>query len=241
MPSLKEVVETNETALGRWFDLAVIALIVVSLITFSVETLPNLPPVIEGALWYVELICVVLFTAEYLLRIIVSENRRRFVFSFYGLIDLAAILPFYLSLGVDLRSVRVFRLFRLFRIFKLTRYSRAARRFHRALLIAREELVLFGMSALFVLYLSAVGIYYCENEAQPEAFASVFHSLWWAVCTLTTVGYGDVYPVTLAGRVFTFFVLITGIGIISVPAGLLASALSKARELEAKEREVASG
>ena len=83
-----------------------------------------------------------------------------------------------------------------------------------------------------VLYLSAVGIHHFESNVQPEAFASVFHSLWWAVCTLTTVGYGDVYPVTTGGRVFTCFVLVTGLGIISVPAGLVASALSKAREME---------
>ena len=80
-----------------------------------------------------------------------------------------------------------------------------------------------------------VGIYYFENEAQPEVFSSVFHSLWWSVCTLTTVGYGDVYPVTTGGKIFTFVVLATGLGIISVPAGLVASALSKARELEDNE------
>ena len=83
-----------------------------------------------------------------------------------------------------------------------------------------------------LIYPSAVGIYYFENEAQPEIFVSVFHSLWWSVVTLTTVGYGDVYPVTTGGKVFTFVVLIVGLGIVSVPAGLVASALSKAREME---------
>lgn len=232
MSRLKRIIEESDTILGKTFDLAVIALIVVSLVTFSIETLPNLSPALERLLWYSELIIVIAFSIEYMLRFLVSSHKGRFVFSFYGIIDLAAILPFYLSLGIDLRSVRVFRLFRLIRILKLARYSRAVRRFHRALIIAKEEMLLFGITALFMLYLSAVGIYYCESEAQPEAFGSVFHSLWWAVCTLTTVGYGDVYPITVAGRLFTFLVLITGIGIISVPAGLLASALSKARELE---------
>jgi len=83
-----------------------------------------------------------------------------------------------------------------------------------------------------LLYFSAVGIYYFENEAQPDKFASVFHSLWWSVATLTTVGYGDVYPVTVGGKVFTFLVLLIGLGIVSVPAGLVASALSKARAME---------
>lgn len=175
------------------------------------------------------------FTIEYFLRLAVADNRLKFATSFFGVIDLLAILPFYLSLGVDLRSVRAFRLLRLFRIFKLARYSRAMQRFHRALLIAKEEIILFICLATIILYLSAVGIYHFEREEQPEIFASVFHSLWWAVATLTTVGYGDVYPVTTGGRVFTFVVLLIGLGVVSVPAGLVASALSKARELEDEE------
>ena len=85
---------------------------------------------------------------------------------------------------------------------------------------------------MILLYLAAVGIYHCEYNAQPDAFASVFHSLWWAVITLTTVGYGDVSPMTLGGRIFTFFILLIGLGVVSVPAGLVASGLSKAREME---------
>ena len=84
-------------------------------------------------------------------------------------------------------------------------------------------------------YLSGVGIYYFENEAQPEAFSSIFHSLWWSVITLTTVGYGDIYPITAGGKIFTFFILIIGLGIVSIPAGLIASALSKARTMESDE------
>ena len=121
---------------------------------------------------------------------------------------------------------------RLFRIFKLARYSIAVRRFHRAILIAKEEIVLFFFVTVILLYLSAVGIYYFENQAQPEEFKSVFHSLWWSVVTLTTLGYGDVYPITTGGRIFTFVVLLIGLGIVSVPAGIVSAALSKARELE---------
>nr|WP_236623560.1 ion transporter [Rhodopirellula baltica] len=206
------------------------ALILVSLVDFSIETLPGLSDDKRRLLWLVETTTVVVFTAEYLLRLFVADRKIEFATSFFGVIDLLAILPFYLSLGFDMRSVRAFRLLRLFRILKLARYNAAVRRFHRALLIAWEELVLFGIVAVIVLYLAAVGIYHFENEAQPDAFASVFHSLWWAVATLTTVGYGDIYPVTVGGRVFTFVVLIVGLGIVSIPAGLIASALSKARE-----------
>jgi len=94
---------------------------------------------------------------------------------------------------------------------------------------------LFLIATAMLLYFAAVGIYYFESSAQPESFQSVFHSLWWALATLTTVGYGDVYPVTVGGKVFTFLVLMLGLGIVAVPAGLVASALGKARDEEEQE------
>jgi voltage-gated potassium channel len=103
-------------------------------------------------------------------------------------------------------------------------------RVHRAFIIAKEELVLFGATTLILLYLASLGIYYCESQAQPEAFSSIFACMWWAVTTLTTVGYGDMYPITTGGKLFTFFILIIGLGIVAIPTGLFASALSKARE-----------
>ena len=93
------------------------------------------------------------------------------------------------------------------------------------------------VTTLIVLYLAAFGIYHFEHEAQPEQFKSIFHSIWWAVTTLTTVGYGDIYPVTLGGRFFTFVVLMVGLGVVAIPPGLVASALSKAREEEEEARE----
>ncbi len=202
------------------------------MITFSVETLPNLSSVSRYWLRVAETFTVTVFTIEYVLRVSLAEKKREFVFSFFGIIDLISILPFYISAGIDLRSIRAFRLLRLFRVLKLVRYSKAIQRFHRALLIAREELVLYFIVTLMLVYLSAVGIYYCESDAQPEKFQSVFHSLWWAVVTLTTVGYGDVYPVTVGGRIFTFLMLLVGLGIVSVPAGIVSSALQSARETE---------
>ncbi|WP_201746181.1 ion transporter [Veronia nyctiphanis] len=159
-------------------------------------------------------------------------KKLKFIFSFFGVVDLLAILPFYLSTGLDLRSVRAFRFLRLVRVLKLARYNAAIRRFNKAFSIAKEELILFLSASLIILYLASVGIYYFESPAQPDTFGSIFHSLWWAVATLTTVGYGDIYPITIGGKVFTFFVLIVGLGIVSIPAGLVASALSKAREME---------
>lgn len=230
------IVDRPDTRSGRAFDLFVQFLIVVSLVTYSIETLPNTTPSSRRLLGIVEGVIVGVFTLEYVLRVLAAERKLAFVFSFFGLIDLLAILPFYLSLGIDLRSVRAFRLLRLFRILKLARYSKAVRRFHRALSIAHEEIVLFLCVTAILLFLAAVGIHHFESEAQPEQFASVFHSLWWAVATLTTVGYGDVYPITVGGRIFTFFILLIGLGVVSVPAGLVASALSKARAIEDAEQ-----
>lgn len=110
-------------------------------------------------------------------------------------------------------------------------------RIHHAFIISKEELILFGFTAAIMLYLSSVGIYFFEREAQPEAFGSIFHSMWWAIATLTTVGYGDVYPITVGGRIFTFIVLIIGLGIVAVPTGLFASALSRARDIQKNEEE----
>jgi voltage-gated potassium channel len=229
---LKQIIERTDTVAGRVFDIAIQSLIIVSLISFAVETLPDLSQGFRRALSWMETATVAIFTVEYALRVFVADRKRDYIFSFSGIIDLLAIVPFYLRTGMDLRSVRVFRLLRVFRSFKIFRYSKAIRRFQRAFIIVKEELLLFLMATGMVLYLAAVGIYYFENEAQPEAFGSVFHSLWWAVTTLTTVGYGDVYPITVGGRLFTFLVLMIGLGVVAVPAGLLASALTKAREEE---------
>jgi len=236
--TLKQIVEESDTRAGRVFDLTVQALVVFSLVGFSIETLPDLSPRTRWLLRLSEIGTVSIFTAEYLLRWVVADRKLGFALSFFGLVDLLAILPFYIGLGVDLRSIRVVRLLRLFRILKLTRYSAAVQRLHRALIIAREDLVLFGSTAVILLYVASVGVYFFERDAQPEHFASIFHSLWWAVVTLTTVGYGDVVPVTVGGRMFTGVVLVLGLGVIAVPTGLVASALSQARrEVEDLEGE----
>ncbi|MDA9558015.1 ion transporter [Vibrio sp.] len=229
---LISIVNDTDTRLGRAFEVIIQALIFISVISFSIETLPDISSNTRDILFIIELICVAIFTVEYLLRIYVAEKILDFVFSFGGIIDLLAILPFYLMIGLDLRSLRGFRLLRILKVLNLARYSSAFSRFNRAFLIAKEELMLFMFTSLIVIYIAAVGIYYFENPVQPQIFTSIFHSLWWAVITLTTVGYGDAYPVTVGGKIFTFIMLIIGLGIVSVPAGIISSALSKARELE---------
>ena len=233
---LRAIIEDNSTKSGKAFDYFIQALILLSLFTFSLGTLPNLETNTKDVLQAIETICVLVFTAEYLVRIYVAKHPFKYIFSFYGLIDLIAILPFYLRMSIDLRALRAFRVFRVFRALKLIRYNRALHRFHIAAQIVKEEMVLFFLVTIIMIFLSASGIYFFENKAQPEIFSSVFHSLWWSIVTLTTLGYGDVYPITVGGKIFTFFVLIIGVGVVTVPAGLIATALTKARQIEEKER-----
>lgn len=223
--------QDEEPDLGRW-ELFIQAVILLSLVDFALETLPHLSPTQRRLLEWFEVFSVAVFTVEYVVRVVGARSPVKYLLSFYGIVDLVAILPFYLGLVVDLRSLRVLRFLRLLRILKLTRYSQAWRRFHRALIISREELILFAATALILIYLAAVGIYYFEHEAQPEVFASMFDGLWWAVATLTTVGYGDSYPITAGGRFFTFVILVIGLGIVALPSGIVASALAKARAEE---------
>jgi voltage-gated potassium channel len=224
---IKSIVEINDNKRSRYFAFFIQALILVSVITFSIETIPNLKPQTRFILQSVEWFSVVVFTIEYFLRVYVADRKPRFVFSFFGIIDLLAILPFYLSFGVDLRSLRALRFLRLFRILKLVRYNRAMSHFTQAIKSAKEEILLFIFITLILIYFSAVGIYYFENQAQPEHYSSIFDSLWWAIITLTTVGYGDVYPITVGGKVFTFFILMIGLGIVAIPTGIISSALTK--------------
>jgi voltage-gated potassium channel len=229
---LKEIVEREETIAGKIFNLFIMALILLSVISLSVETLPDLDPNFLRVLVIFELVVVIIFSIEYLLRIYVTDSKLNYIFSFYGIIDLLAIVPFYVSAGIDLRSIRVFRLLRVLRILKFSRYSEAATRLLNVFKSIKAELVIFLLISFCLIYIAAVGIYYFENPAQPEIFTSVFHSLWWAVTTFTLLGYGDVYPVTIGGRIFTYLVLMVSIAMIAIPTGLIASALSKEIDLE---------
>ena len=239
--NLRHIVQRSDTVSGRWFDRSVLLLIVASVVLMSLSTVSDLSPASKTALAAAEFVIVVLFTIEYGLRIMTADSRWTYIRSFYGIIDLVALLTFYLTLvwlgAIDLRAVRALRLLRVFRAFELARYTAAAARIGRALKYARDEAMVFLFATLVLLFIAAMGIYHFESGAQPEKFDSVFHSLWWAVVTLTTVGYGDAYPITLGGRIWTFVVLLLGMGMVAVPAGLIASGLSRAiREERAEAR-----
>jgi voltage-gated potassium channel len=217
--------------LGR-FEKLIQILIVISLISFAFETLPNLSTAWQTVLKFTEIIIVLIFTIEYIIRISLCRPRLKYIFSFYGVIDILAILPFFLTTGIDIKSIRAFRLLRLLRFVKLLKYNKAIRRLRDALIDAKDELILSGIVAGILLYLASIGIYYFEEEAQPDSFGSVFHSMWWAVCSLTTVGYGDVKPITVGGKIFTGIVLVIGVGIVAMPTAILASSFNNAKKKE---------
>jgi voltage-gated potassium channel len=224
---LYNIIIDSDTKHGRRFDIFIQVLILLSITSFSLETLPEIDEEFLGYLNVFETISVIIFSIEYLLRLILTKSSIRYMFSFFGVIDLIAILPFYLSTGIDLRSIRLFRMLRLFKILKLAKYNKAISNMTTALNNIKKELLVFFIVTLCLLYVSAVGIYYFENPSQPEQFKSVFHSLWWSVTTLTTVGYGDMYPITVGGKIFSAIIIFIGLGVVAVPTGLLASALTK--------------
>lgn len=214
-------------------------LIIGSLFSFSLETTPEL----KG--WHpffltMEWITVIIFSIEYFLRVYSSKNRLDYILSFEGIVDLLSFAPFYIAMGTDLISesfAQFFRLMRFFWLLKIARYSKAYLRLARAFQEIREEFIVYTFMTIVLVYMAAVGIYMFERDAQPENYRSVFHALWWAVATLTTVGYGDVVPVTTGGKIFTGVMLFIGLGIVSIPSALIASALVTDRTREEEDNE----
>ena len=229
---MRRVVESANTSAGRFFDLCIQVTILVALVSYALETLPEINADQRRLLQRIELLSITIFTCEYFLRIWVAQPRTSYIFSFYGLVDFFAIAPFYFSLGVDLRSLRAIRFLRVFSIMKLMRFSKAIRRIGTAFSLAKGELVLYLSFSCVVIFIAGTGIYQFEHAAQPDIFSSIPASLWWAIVTLTTVGYGDMLPITAGGRVFTVLILMVGLGLVAVPAGIVSSALSEARRLE---------
>ncbi len=198
------------------------------------------------ALSITENFSVVVFTIEYALRLwtatCVYENtshlkaRVKYIFSFMPLIDLLAILPFYLPFifPVDLRVLRLIRLLRLMRIFKLNRYTRALSAIGNVLKNKASQLI----SAVFVVFLlmiiASILMYSFENEAQPNVFENAFSGLWWAVATFTTVGYGDIYPITVLGKILSSVMAMLGIGLVAVPTGIISAGFVEAVQNDEK-------
>ncbi|RAI00677.1 ion transporter [Acuticoccus sediminis] len=224
---IQAILDGYDPVFGRAVAFAIQALIIISVVSIAVETMKGIPAWLHRALIIEEWIVIALFSVEYVLRVYAAPRRLGYVFSFYGIVDFMSVAPTLLLMGYDVRSLRALRAFRILRLFKLMRYVRAFDRLGRAVARVSAELIVFAGIAIVVLYLCASAIYYLERDAQPEAFSSIPQAMWWAIVTLTTVGYGDVYPVTVGGRIFTGIVLILALGVIAVPTGLVATALSE--------------
>ncbi|MBR6028172.1 MAG: ion transporter [Clostridia bacterium] len=220
---------------SRVFDWTIMALIALSVLAIILESFAGLYAKYRTVFMVFERITVTVFAIEYLLRIWTADllypeakhPRLKYFFSPMALIDLLAILPFFLPfVSADLRflrMIRLLRLTRLLRVFKLGRYLEAFQTILRVIRSAGPKLLMSSVICFFIMLLSAIVMYTAENSVQPEQFPNVISALWWAICTLTTVGYGDVYPVTDIGKLFASFISFFGIGIIAIPTGIIAA------------------
>lgn len=206
------------------------ALIVLNIIALVLESFKDIRLQYSALLRGLEIFSIIVFTLEYIGRIYVANikrpGRKKFIFSFYGIVDLLAIVPFYLPyiLNLDLRVLRILRLFRFIRIFKLGRFNNSFRTINLVLSSKKNELLMTVFIAFVLLLISSTLMYYIETDVQPEKFKSIPHAFWWAIATLTTVGYGDVYPITAMGKFLGSFIAIIGIGFVALPTGILSSA-----------------
>lgn len=232
-----EIVETAHPGdrASKAFDLFIVVLILLNVAAMILQTIDSVYSAAKAFFYWFEVVSVLIFTIEYALRIwsctadrsITSPvlGRVRYALRPLLLIDLFAILPFYLPVVLlDLRSLRAFRLMRLARLAKLGRYSAALQTLGRVLLAKKAELVVsISFMAVLILVSSSL-MYYAEHEAQPEKFSSIPAAMWWAIATLTTVGYGDVFPITASGKILASVIAVLGIGMFALPTGILGAA-----------------
>ncbi|QDI89351.1 ion transporter [Candidatus Nitrosopumilus sp. SW] len=234
-----EILEgTTNDKIARGFQFFIISLIAVNVLVVIVETEESVLDEYGYLFTPFEIFSVLVFTGEYAARLIVCklnpkyQNKKfgllRFAFSPMMLIDLAAILPFFLPFVVaDVRFIRIIRLLRLFRMFKLARYSEPMQTLGEVFKSKAGDLAVAFFILFIVLIFASSLMYHAEHEAQPEAFSSIPTSMWWGIVTLTTIGYGDVYPVTVAGKFIAAGVAILGIAVYAIPTGIMASAFTE--------------
>lgn len=238
-----EAVEHSDDPKKRFdlFDIFILILITLNVVAVILETVKLLHERFETYFFVFEIFSVFVFTWEYLLRVWSCTSDPRYSNSFWGrlkfiftpmaLIDLLAILPFYLTfIAYDLRFIRTLRLFRLFRVFKFVRYSQSLRLFGKVVRKKKEELIITGIIMFVLVILTSSFIYFAEHEAQPDKFTDIPTSMWWAIVTLTTVGYGDVYPVTSLGKFFAALIAVLGIGMFALPTGILGASFVEEME-----------
>ncbi len=225
---------SKDDSLSRGFNIFIISLIIFNVIAVVAETVSSFSASYSPHLRAFEIFSVGIFTIEYILRVWTCtlkeeyahpvRGRIRYMFSPLALIDLMAILPFYLPMfmDADLRFLRILRLFRLLLLFKMLRYSQSLNLIGNVIGDKKEELLVVFAITMAMLVLASGVIFYIEHDVQPQAFSSIPAAMWWAVATMTTVGYGDIYPITAMGKVFAGFVSILGLGTFGLPVGIIA-------------------
>jgi len=234
----------NKSTLGQWVDRVLIILIISSILAVILESIDSLFFQYKHVFWIIEVVCVSVFSLEYLLRLWTCvdmqdsryhapvKGRIRWALSPLGIIDLLAILPFFIQFFLlapgasNWLILRALRGFRILRVFKLARFSPGMKALVTVLKQESSILAVAGFILFVLIILSSWGIYMFEHEAQPEAFSSIPASLWWTIVTLTTVGYGDIVPITFGGKIFAGLTALMGIAMLALPAGILASGFS---------------
>lgn len=234
-----EILEgTTNDKITKAFQIFIISLIAVNVLVVIIETEESVLDEYGYLFTPFEVFSIIVFTAEYSGRIIVSKlnpkyqnskyPRIRVLFAPMMLVDLAAILPFFLPFVVtDTRIIRIIRLLRLFRLFKLARYSDPMQTLGHVFKSKAGDLAVAFFILFIVLIFASSLMYHAEHEAQPEEFSSIPAAMWWGIVTLTTIGYGDVYPITVAGKLIAAGVAIIGIAVYAIPAGIMASAFTE--------------
>jgi len=227
---LYEIIFEADTPAGKWFDIILLWAIVISVLVVFLESIAKLRISYGVLFYYLEWFFTILFTIEYGLRIFSTRKPFRYIFSFYGVIDLLAILPTYLSLVIAgsqyLLVIRILRLLRVFRILKLTHMLRQATILKRALIASRGKIAVFLFAILTLIVIIGAVMYVIEG---PEhGFSSIPFSMYWAIVTMTTVGYGDISPQTPVGQIFASIVMIMGYAIIAVPTGIVSVQIADA-------------
>lgn len=226
-------------------DYSLLFLILLNCISIILQSVPSINAAYAAQFQQFEFFSVLIFSVEYVARLwIAVENpaysapiagRFRFICSWGALIDLLAILPFYLSfIAIDLRFIRVFRLLRILRLLKIARYLNALDMISLVVKRRKEHLLITVLLVMFMLVISSTIIYFIESPVQPARFSSIPETMWWGVATLTTIGYGDMYPITPIGKVIGSIISILGIGLFALPTGILTSGF--AEELSAREK-----
>lgn len=222
---------------AQYIEYFLIALIFLNIVAIVIETVKDIHDQYHQRLHEFEVFSVVIFTIEYLLRLWTCvENpkfrsrfggRLKYALSFMALIDFFSIIPFYISfISIDFFVLRIIRLFRLFRMLKIARYLHAFNLIKSVLNERKEQLFLTFMFLMFLLVIVSTVMFLVEGPVQPELFSSIPATMWWGIATLTTVGYGDMVPITTAGKIFGGMIAILGIGLFALPAGILSSGLS---------------